>query len=109
MKKLQKLIVSDVTLRDGNHAVNHEINSNVIRKYCNYIDSTGIDIVEVGHGNGLGASSLAIGRSIISDQKSLKLARSKLKKTKLSIHSIPGFSRNQDLKIAIDCGVEEWK
>ena len=109
MKKLQKLIVSDVTLRDGNHAVNHEINSNVIRKYCNYIDSTGIDIVEVGHGNGLGASSLAIGRSIISDQKSLKLARSKLKKTKLSIHSIPGFSRNQDLKIAIDCGVDIFR
>lgn len=109
MKKLKKLIVSDVTLRDGNHAVNHQINANVIKKYCNYIDSTGVDIVEVGHGNGLGASSLAIGRSNISDQKSLKLAKANLKKAKLSIHSIPGFSRNDDLKIAIDCGVDIFR
>jgi len=109
MKKLNRLIVSDVTLRDGNHAVDHQINANVIKKYCNYIDNTGVDIVEVGHGNGLGASSLAIGRTIISDQKSLKLARAHLKKTKLSIHSIPGFSRNDDLKIAIDCGVDIFR
>ena len=54
-------------------------------------------LVEVGHGNGLGASSLAIGRSVLADEKALKIARSNLKKTKLSIHSIPGFSKINDL------------
>ena len=101
---MKKLIISDVTLRDGNHAVNHMINSNVIKKYCELIDITGVNIVEVGHGNGIGASSLTIGRSVISDEKALRLARTNLKNTKLSIHSIPGFSRNDDLKLAIDCG-----
>ncbi len=110
MKKKNKIpIISDVTLRDGNHAVNHRLNEKVIKKYCELIDKTKVDIVEVGHGNGLGASSLAIGRSIISDKKSLTLARSVLKKTKLSVHSIPGFSRNDDLKIAIDSGVDIFR
>ncbi len=109
MIKFKKLVVSDVTLRDGNHAVNHKLNERVIKKYCEKIDDTGIDLVEVGHGNGLGASSLAIGYSAISDKKALKIARSNLKKTKLSIHSIPGFSRIDDLKLAIDCGVDVFR
>ena len=110
MEKINnKLTISDVTLRDGNHAVNHSINEKIIRSYCEYIDDAGIDIVEVGHGNGLGASSLSIGKSIISDEKALKVARSVLKKTKLSIHSIPGFSRIDDLKKAIDCGVDIFR
>ena len=98
VKVKNKIIISDVTLRDGNHAVNHSINEKVIRSYCELIDETGVNIVEVGHGNGLGASSLSIGRSNISDEKALKIARSTLKKTKLSVHSIPGFSRIDDLK-----------
>ena len=73
------------------------------------INETGVNIVEVGHGNGLGASSLSIGRSRISDEKALKIAKSVLKKTKLSIHSIPGFSRLDDLKKAIDCGVDIFR
>lgn len=110
MEKINnKLTISDVTLRDGNHAVNHSINEKIIRSYCEYIEDASIDIVEVGHGNGLGASSLSIGKSIISDEKALKVARSVLKKTKLSIHSIPGFSRIDDLKKAIDCGVDIFR
>ena len=109
MKSKKKIIISDVTLRDGNHAVNHSINEKVIKKYCNLIDETGVNIVEVGHGNGLGASSLSIGRSSVTDEKALKIARSHLKKTKLSIHSIPGFSKINDLKVAINCGVDIFR
>ena len=50
MKK-KKLIISDVTLRDGNHAVNHSISKDIIKKYCLQIEKANIKIVEVGHGN----------------------------------------------------------
>ena len=108
MKK-KKLIISDVTLRDGNHAVNHSISKDIIKKYCLQIEKANIKIVEVGHGNGLGASSLAIGRSAISDKVAFQTARENLKKSKLSVHSIPGFSRIDDIRLAIDCGVDIFR
>ena len=108
MKK-DKLIISDVSLRDGNHAVSHKINKDIIKKYCLEAEKINIQILEVGHGNGLGASSLSIGRSSITDEQALKVARKSLKKTKLSIHSIPGFSRIDDLKMARDCGVDIFR
>tara|TARA_Y100001970_G_scaffold5981_1_gene6774 strand:- start:46553 stop:47581 length:1029 start_codon:yes stop_codon:yes gene_type:complete len=107
--KNKKIIISDVTLRDGNHAVSHSIDKSIIRKYCEAIEKTKIKIVEVGHGNGLGASSLSIGKSIISDKEAITTARKYLKKTKLSVHSIPGFSRIDDVKKSIDYGVDIFR
>ena len=43
MKK--KIILSDVSLRDGNHAVSHQIDKKIIRDYCNFCEKIGIDIV----------------------------------------------------------------
>ena len=106
---MKKIIISDVTLRDGNHAINHAINLDIISKYCRFAEKAKIPIVEVGHGNGLGASSLSVGRSFVEDNRALKKARSILKKTKLSVHSIPGFSTFDDLKSAIDCGVDIFR
>jgi 4-hydroxy 2-oxovalerate aldolase len=102
----RKIIISDVTLRDGNHAAKHQINRDIIKKYCEFAEEANINILEVGHGNGIGASSLSIGRTQVSDKKMLITARKYLKKTKLSIHSIPGFSTLDNLKLAIDCGVD---
>jgi 4-hydroxy 2-oxovalerate aldolase len=106
---MKKIIISDVTLRDGNHVANHSINLNIVRKYCEFAELAKLSVVEVGHGNGIGASSLSIGRSLVSDQRLLKTARSILKKTKLSIHSIPGFSTIDDLKLAMDSGVDIFR
>jgi 4-hydroxy 2-oxovalerate aldolase len=106
---MKKIIISDVTLRDGNHAVNHSINIDVVKKYCEFAEQAKLSVVEVGHGNGIGASSLSIGRSAVPDQKLLKAARLVLKKTKLSVHSIPGFSTIDHLKSAIDLGVDIFR
>jgi 4-hydroxy 2-oxovalerate aldolase len=106
---MKKIIISDVTLRDGNHAVNHSINLNFIKQYCQFAEKSNLSVVEVGHGNGIGASSLSLGRSNVSDKKIFKTARKFLKKTKLSIHSIPGFSTINDLQLAIDEGVDIFR
>jgi 4-hydroxy 2-oxovalerate aldolase len=106
---MKKIIISDVTLRDGNHAVNHAINLNIVKQYCKFAEKAKLSVIEVGHGNGIGASSLSVGRSVVSDKKILKTARKFLKKTKLSVHSIPGFSTINDLRLAIDEGVDIFR
>lgn len=103
---MKNITISDVTLRDGNHAVGHQINKNIVEIYSNFAEANKIDILEVGHGNGLGASSLTIGRSKLSNEESIKIARKYLKKTKLSVHSIPGFSTFDNIKSAIDNGAD---
>ena len=105
MKK--KVLISDPTLRDGNHAVAHQLNAKQIELYSIAAEAANIPIVEVGHGNGLGASSLQVGLAAISDREMLETARKNLINSKLGIHVIPGFATiNKDLKIAIEIGVD---
>ncbi|MBP9673632.1 MAG: 4-hydroxy-2-oxovalerate aldolase [Bacteriovoracaceae bacterium] len=104
---MKKILISDPTLRDGNHAVKHRLNAEQIVAYCKAADQAKIPIVEVGHGNGLGASSLQLGESAINDVELLTLARQNLKYSKLGIHVIPGFATiEKDLKPALDMGVD---
>ena len=104
---MSTVLISDPTLRDGNHAVRHQLNAKQVALYAAAADAAGVPIVEVGHGNGLGASSLQVGESLIGDREMLEVARENLVNSKLSIHVIPGFATiNKDLKTAIEIGVD---
>lgn len=108
--KNMSLKINDVTLRDGNHAVSHSINLKLIEKYCKIMDTAGLYSVEVGHGNGLGASSLQVGLCAEKDVDMLTVARTNLKNTKLCVHSIPSFATiNKNLNKAIDIGVDIFR
>lgn len=107
---MKNIIISDPSLRDGNHSVKHTISLNSIERYCKFAEKAKIPIVEVGHGNGLGASSILIGESKFSDKEILSTARKFLSNTKLSVHSIPGISTlEEDIKPAIDYGVNVFR
>lgn len=107
---MNKIVITDSSLRDGNHAVRHLISLKSVAKYCKFAESSGVNIIEVGHGNGLGASSLLIGKSKFSDSKIIKTARKNLKNTKLGVHIIPGIATiNKDIKKAIEEGVDIFR
>ena len=102
-----KLIFFDSTLRDGSHAIAHQLTSENIRDYCNIMDGVGVHTIIVGHGNGLGASSLQVGLSKLTDENLIKTARDNLMNTKLGAFLIPGFGTiSDDLQPAIDRGIE---
>ncbi len=104
------ILISDPTLRDGNHAVQHQLNAHQIAAYCMAADRAGIPVVEVGHGNGLGASSMQVGESAIDDATMLRAAREHLVSSKLAVHVIPGFATiKRDLALAIDLGVDVFR
>ncbi|KIM09163.1 MAG: hypothetical protein KU28_00535 [Sulfurovum sp. PC08-66] len=102
-----KVILYDVTLRDGSHAIQHKLQLKQVEEYARLAERAKVYAIEVGHGNGLGASSILVGQSVISDETMLKTAKSMLERTKLGIHVIPGFATiNKDLKNAIEWGVD---
>lgn len=104
---MKHVLISDPTLRDGNHAVMHQITPEQIALYCRAADAANVPIVEVGHGNGLAASSLQLGLSLVSDEKMLRIARENLANSKLGVFIIPGFGTiKRDLAPAIKLGVE---
>lgn len=100
----------DATLRDGSHAIKHQLCQETIADYCEAMDNAGMYTIVVGHGNGLGASSLQVGLSKLSDEEMISTARAHLKQTKLGAYMIPGFGTIRDNLIpAIDLGVDLFK
>jgi len=103
---MKNIIFFDSTLRDGSHAIKHQLTRKNIEDYCQLADKVGLYTIIVGHGNGLGASSLQVGLSALSDKEMLTVARSNLSETKLGVFLIPGFGTIKDeLAPAIDIGV----
>jgi len=104
------ITVCDATLRDGSHAYSHQINIEQVRAYATGAEAAGFDFLEVGHGNGLGASSLQVGESLVSEDDMLKAAKACLKNTKLSVHVIPGFATiKRELANAVQAGVDLFR
>ena len=105
--KKSKVLIIDSTLRDGNHAVRHQLNEHQIAVYAKAADAARVPVVMVGHGNGLGASSLQVGEALLPDEVMIKTARENLKTSKLGVFSIPGFATiDKDLKKAVELGAD---
>ncbi len=100
------ILISDATLRDGNHAIRHQLTASQIYEYARAADEAGIDVVEVGHGNGLGGSSCLLGQTPICDRTMLETAREGLTKSKLGVHFIPGLGKSSDITLALEAGVD---
>jgi len=103
----KEILIIDSTLRDGSHAMRHQFTAQNITQYARGAELAGTKILIVGHGNGLGASSLQLGQSLLPDQDMLRTAKKQLKKTKLGAFLIPGFGTiKNDIEPAIKCGIE---
>lgn len=102
--------IYDVTLRDGNHALRHQLAPDFVREYCIEAEKSKVWALEVGHGNGLGASSFLVGKSANSDANLLESARENLSAVKLAVHAIPGFATiKRDLVPAVNLGVDVFR
>ncbi len=100
------VIVHDPTLRDGQHAVAHQLGRRQIQAYAAAADAAGVPVVEVGHGNGLGASSHQVGRSRLTDAEMLTTAREALPHSRMAALMLPGWATGTDLREAVRHGVD---
>lgn len=101
---MSKIYLTDTTLRDGSHTVSHQFTPDDMAKVALSLENAGIDIVEVGHGDGLTGSTINYGFSKYSDFELISGAASVLTKSKLAVLLLPGIGTVEDLKKAHKLG-----
>ncbi len=102
----RSVVIHDATLRDGHHVARHQFTGHQLHSYASAASAAGVGVVEVGHGNGLGASSLQIGRARLTDREMLVAVRGALNESKLGVFMAPGWGTTRDLRVALSLGVQ---
>ncbi|WP_026090351.1 4-hydroxy-2-oxovalerate aldolase [Salinicoccus carnicancri] len=102
----KKVIINDVTLRDGMHAIRHQYSTDQIARLTRAIDDSGADIIEATHGDGLGGSSIQYGFSKESEEDIIKTAVANAENAKVGVLLLPGIGVIEHLERAHDWGAQ---
>jgi 4-hydroxy 2-oxovalerate aldolase len=98
--------ILDCTLRDGSYPVNYAYSISDTISICKSLETAGIQNIEVGHGMGLGASSLSHGESIHSDLEYIAAAVDSVKSANIGVFAIAGLATTAQLREARRAGID---
>jgi 4-hydroxy 2-oxovalerate aldolase len=92
------LTVVDSTLRDGMHTVSHQFGRRDVAAVAAALDAGGVDVIEVGHGDGIGGSSLQYGLAAESDLELVDAAVGAIDRARVAVLLLPGIGTVERLK-----------
>lgn len=98
--------VTDTCLRDGSHAVRHQLTEAQVRLVVGALDRGGVPVIEVSHGDGLGGSSFTYGFSLTDERELIKAAVEESSHSKIAALLLPGIGTADDIRAVKDLGVD---
>lgn len=99
------IIITEVALRDGSHAVRHQFTVEQVKEVVAGLDSANVPYIEVSHGDGLGGSTVQYGHSLTDEFKLIEAAVETAINSKIAVLSLPGIATKPDIKLAAGLGV----
>jgi 4-hydroxy-2-oxovalerate/4-hydroxy-2-oxohexanoate aldolase len=103
--KDKKIKLHDMCLRDGMHAKRHQISIKEMVNVATALDSSGVSLIEVTHGDGLGGASVNYGFPACTDEEYLSAVIPKMENANVSALLIPGIGTVDHLRMAHEIGV----
>lgn len=98
--------ITDSTLRDGSHAMRHQFTTAQVQAIVHALDQSGVEVIEVAHGDGLGGSSFNYGFSREDEFDLIGAAVAEARQAKIAVLLLPGVGTIEDLERAHAVGAQ---
>lgn len=102
----ERLRLLDTTLRDGSYAINFQFTARDTAVIAGQLEAAGFELIELGHGIGLGASKRHCDRAAETDEAYLTAAADTLKRAMWGMFCSPGFTTLEQIDMAADYGMK---